>query len=325
MLEDAGALDVYVLTSSAATKLIEARERPFWVSKAAGANEIVDVVVPRSSVRDLPREANAIASATTRSSAGAVTSGTATSTSRSSSPTMNEARRLLLELFAFGSASAVRSRANTASVVTSRDRTSRSPTRSWSTSSGESSRRSTPPAAQSPPPARRKAPAVNGAHALLATLGANGVTTCFANPGTSEMHFVAGLDDAREMRAILCLFEGVAHRGRRRLRDGCAARRRRRCCTSVPVSPTVGRTCTTLVARECPCSTSWATTRPTTPSTTPPCRATSPRSRRHSTVGSAVRRAQTTSRSTPRARSAPRYGPPGRVATLILPGRRVVG
>ena len=51
---------------------------------------------------------------------------------------------------------------------------------------------------------------MNGAHALLATLRANGVTTCFANPGTSEMHFVAGLDDFAEMRAILCLFEGVA-------------------------------------------------------------------------------------------------------------------
>ncbi|MEO9180186.1 MAG: thiamine pyrophosphate-binding protein, partial [Acidimicrobiales bacterium] len=51
---------------------------------------------------------------------------------------------------------------------------------------------------------------MNGAHALLATLQANGVTTCFANPGTSEMHFVAGLDDFAEMRGVLCLFEGVA-------------------------------------------------------------------------------------------------------------------
>ena len=51
---------------------------------------------------------------------------------------------------------------------------------------------------------------MNGAHALLATLRANGVTTCFANPGTSEMHFVAGLDDFPEMRGVLCLFEGVA-------------------------------------------------------------------------------------------------------------------
>lgn len=51
---------------------------------------------------------------------------------------------------------------------------------------------------------------MNGAHALLATLGANDVNVCFANPGTSEMHFVAALDDAPAMRGVLCLFEGVA-------------------------------------------------------------------------------------------------------------------
>ena len=51
---------------------------------------------------------------------------------------------------------------------------------------------------------------MNGAHALLRTLVANGVDTCFTNPGTSEMHFVAALDDVPEMRSILALFEGVA-------------------------------------------------------------------------------------------------------------------
>lgn len=51
---------------------------------------------------------------------------------------------------------------------------------------------------------------MNGAHALLATMRANGVTTVFANPGTSEMHFVAALDDVTDVRAVLCLFEGVA-------------------------------------------------------------------------------------------------------------------
>jgi acetolactate synthase-1/2/3 large subunit len=51
---------------------------------------------------------------------------------------------------------------------------------------------------------------MNGAHALLRTLVAGGVDTCFTNPGTSEMHFVAALDDVPEMRAILALFEGVA-------------------------------------------------------------------------------------------------------------------
>ena len=48
-----------------------------------------------------------------------------------------------------------------------------------------------------------------GAQALMRTLVDAGVTTCFTNPGTSEMHFVAALDSA-EMRAVLALFEGVA-------------------------------------------------------------------------------------------------------------------
>ncbi len=50
----------------------------------------------------------------------------------------------------------------------------------------------------------------NGAQALMRTLVDAGVTVCFSNPGTSEMHFVAALDGAPEMRAVLCLFEGVA-------------------------------------------------------------------------------------------------------------------
>src|SRR4051794_9487349 len=50
----------------------------------------------------------------------------------------------------------------------------------------------------------------NGAQALLRTLVDGGVTTCFTNPGTSEMHFVAALDSVPEMRAILALFEGAA-------------------------------------------------------------------------------------------------------------------
>jgi acetolactate synthase I/II/III large subunit len=50
---------------------------------------------------------------------------------------------------------------------------------------------------------------MNGARALLSTLVDAGVDVCFANPGTSEMHFVAALDDVPAMRGILCLFEGV--------------------------------------------------------------------------------------------------------------------
>ena len=51
---------------------------------------------------------------------------------------------------------------------------------------------------------------MNGAESLVRTLVAGGVDVCFTNPGTSEMHFVAALDDVPEMRAVLALFEGLA-------------------------------------------------------------------------------------------------------------------
>src|SRR6266478_9299733 len=50
---------------------------------------------------------------------------------------------------------------------------------------------------------------MNGAQSLIRTLVGAGVDVCFANPGTSEMHFVAALDSVPEMRAVLGLFEGV--------------------------------------------------------------------------------------------------------------------
>jgi acetolactate synthase-1/2/3 large subunit len=51
---------------------------------------------------------------------------------------------------------------------------------------------------------------MNGAESLVRTLLASGVDTCFANPGTSEMHFVAALDRVPGMHCVLALFEGVA-------------------------------------------------------------------------------------------------------------------
>ena len=50
---------------------------------------------------------------------------------------------------------------------------------------------------------------MNGAQSLLTTLTNNGIEVCFTNPGTSEMHFVAALDEVEEMGCVLCLFEGV--------------------------------------------------------------------------------------------------------------------
>ncbi|WP_327320364.1 FAD-binding oxidoreductase [Streptomyces sp. NBC_01235] len=56
-----GAADVYVLPAAAARRLIEARERAFWAAKAAGADEVVDIVVPRASLPRLLAEADVIA------------------------------------------------------------------------------------------------------------------------------------------------------------------------------------------------------------------------------------------------------------------------
>lgn len=50
---------------------------------------------------------------------------------------------------------------------------------------------------------------MNGADLLCDTLLANDIDVCFANPGTSEMHFVGALDRKPQMRCVLGLFEGV--------------------------------------------------------------------------------------------------------------------
>jgi acetolactate synthase-1/2/3 large subunit len=50
---------------------------------------------------------------------------------------------------------------------------------------------------------------MTGAESLLRTLVASGVEVCFANPGTSEMHFVSAIDRVEGMRPVLGLFEGV--------------------------------------------------------------------------------------------------------------------
>lgn len=50
LLERLGADDVYVLPAKAATELIEAREKAFWVAKANGADDVIDVVVPRAAL-----------------------------------------------------------------------------------------------------------------------------------------------------------------------------------------------------------------------------------------------------------------------------------
>lgn len=50
---------------------------------------------------------------------------------------------------------------------------------------------------------------MTGGECLLRTLVNHGITTCFMNPGTSEMQFVTALDRVPEMRGVLCLQEVV--------------------------------------------------------------------------------------------------------------------
>jgi glycolate oxidase len=70
MLDELGATDVYVLDGTAAHKLIEAREKAFWTAKAAGAHEIVDVVVPRSAMPEFLAAARQLAQDTGSGVAG---------------------------------------------------------------------------------------------------------------------------------------------------------------------------------------------------------------------------------------------------------------
>jgi glycolate oxidase len=61
LLTELGAPDVYVLPDQAARKLVEAREKAFWAAKGAGADDIVDTVVPRSAMAGFLAEVTAIA------------------------------------------------------------------------------------------------------------------------------------------------------------------------------------------------------------------------------------------------------------------------
>jgi glycolate oxidase len=63
LLAALGALDVYVLPPGAATQLVEAREKAFWIAKAAGADDIVDIVVPRAAIPAFMQRVNEIGAA----------------------------------------------------------------------------------------------------------------------------------------------------------------------------------------------------------------------------------------------------------------------
>lgn len=74
---------------------------------------------------------------------------------------------------------------------------------------------------------------MNGAEAVIHSLVAGGIDTCFTNPGTSEMHLVAALDRSPAMRCVLTLFEGVATGAA----DGYARMSGRPACTLLHLGP----------------------------------------------------------------------------------------
>ena len=52
LLEELGARDVYVLPTTSGAQLITARERAFFVGKAAGCDDLIDAVLPRAAIPD---------------------------------------------------------------------------------------------------------------------------------------------------------------------------------------------------------------------------------------------------------------------------------
>ena len=74
---------------------------------------------------------------------------------------------------------------------------------------------------------------MNGAESLIRSLLAGGVETCFANPGTSEIHLVAALDRVPEIRCVLGLFEGVVTGAA----DGYARMAEKPACTLLHLGP----------------------------------------------------------------------------------------
>ena len=63
LLTEAGAHDVFVLPSGQGAELLTARENAFWMVKAAGADDVIDMVVPRSRIPEYLRNVELLARA----------------------------------------------------------------------------------------------------------------------------------------------------------------------------------------------------------------------------------------------------------------------
>jgi glycolate oxidase len=101
-LGDLGAIDVYVLPPTSATQLISAREKAFWVAKSAGADDIVDVVVPRAAIADFMTAVKALADASGTFVAGCGHAGDGNVHLSVFQPDADKRAQVMRDLFAAG-------------------------------------------------------------------------------------------------------------------------------------------------------------------------------------------------------------------------------
>jgi len=99
-----GAIDVYVLPGPSAQQLVEAREKAFWLAKGAGADDIVDVVVPRASIDSFLTAVSALAQERGTFIAGCGHAGDGNVHLSVFQPDAAERRAMMLELFRLGMA-----------------------------------------------------------------------------------------------------------------------------------------------------------------------------------------------------------------------------
>ncbi len=101
-IAELGAIDVYVLPDAAATQLVEAREKAFWLAKGAGADDIVDVVVPRASIDEFMTGVAGLAQDHQAFVAGCGHAGDGNVHLSVFQPDAEKRHALMHELFAFG-------------------------------------------------------------------------------------------------------------------------------------------------------------------------------------------------------------------------------
>ena len=102
LLGELGAVDVYVLEGNSARKLIEAREKAFWTAKAAGADDVIDVVVPRVAMSPFLTKARELAMAAGGGALGCGHAGDGNVHLAIFCKDAEKRKQLLTDIFAYG-------------------------------------------------------------------------------------------------------------------------------------------------------------------------------------------------------------------------------